>query len=280
MIHRIERSKMPFRSPLSTGFTLIEVMVLVSALTLLAVVVSAPITHTSDLRRAALTISRVHDIVVTTELYRTYVGKWPKKNRRCVFLGVNEANQPLYNGYKVAPITGWGGGISVSCNNKHDPYEITYSVPKDWAGMFISHLEYTRQQSVDDDLAVLITKIEVREGGLNDSISFSFDELFFGEADVDGYCDEGEEKNVFYAPDAVCYSVSTGKHMQAIRSEYDSAFDVVKMSRSLYIPPVGGEVAASPSPTQNARAVCAGAGGWQEDVLVKALVQCKPIEGP
>ncbi|OUS03194.1 hypothetical protein A9Q81_07325 [Gammaproteobacteria bacterium 42_54_T18] len=278
MIPVMSKSKGAHHEHYLAGFTLVEVMIWIAALTLLALVLSAPQKNMDDLRRSALTISRVHDIVVTAQLYREFVGQWPK-NGGCIILGAGTAGESLYDGYRVNPVTGWGGEIDVSCGNKDSDYIVSYNVPKVWSDMFVTYLESTKVESTSGDLRRIETTIN-KYGNLGKLIYFSNNELSsqddddeFNEAVVDDEC-SGFSKEVLYSPKATCfYELDDGLDAKGIRTLYNESGGFVSVSRMVYNPLAETEIEKylkqavfSECDRKN--------NGTRKKVNIKTLVQC------
>ncbi|PCJ34063.1 MAG: hypothetical protein COA99_15035 [Moraxellaceae bacterium] len=242
MMGPINRSANALTPGIDSGFTLVELLVWISALTILMFVLSAPQKNNSDFRKASLTIARVHDIITAATGYRQFTGEWPENGGACIALGAGvDAANDLYSNYNISSVTGWGDPIAVNCNNNN--YRVKYNVPDKWESFFINNLEKTELNgdgnSGVDGMVRMRTKVQ-NDGNLgakfyyvSDTLTERSDHSF---ADITDSCGNQGIKNILYSAQAMCFydlSASDGEVGVGLDSVYDG--NKVKFSRLVNI---------------------------------------------
>ncbi len=150
----------------SRGFTLIQLLVVVTSLSMLSAVLFAPSKIFSDQRAAALSIARTYDVINAAYEFSRVSGGWPYDDG-CVSANATSnaegggAGKEIigFDGvYMTASddlVNGWGKELFFSCEDSGGVYAVTQDVPKKWVPFIVDSLDRGSLLSTNGDWATV-----------------------------------------------------------------------------------------------------------------------------
>lgn len=182
------------RSP-NRGFTLVQLLVVITSLSMLSAVLLAPTKIFDDQRAAALSIARTYDVINAAYQYSRVSGGWPYDG---VCLSANatfnegeggETDKIGFDGIYLQStidlVNGWGEEFSFECRENGGTYAITQKVPREWADFLVQSLDRASIDSTSGDWATVRSYIDTYGNR-----SFSIVPMFDFSADTTEECSD------------------------------------------------------------------------------------------